>query len=383
VEPGGKAEALALKNPLTILHSEWSVGWGGQEIRILTVSEGMAARGHRILVATRPQAPMAREARALGLEVFHLSMCGPWDPVTVWKLARLLKREKVHILNTHSSVDSWLGIYAARLAGTPLVRTRHCGSVRVHPFNLVYKAPDAYITVGEGIRRELLAGYGIPQDKITSIATGVDPRRFVPADPDPGVARELGLEPGQPVVSMVAMLRSWKRHDLFCQMAARLLERMPQTKFLIVGDGPRREHVERYLDQMNLRHAVIMTGYRKDVERILPLVTVSVLTSQGEEGAAQVLSQAMACERAVVSADQGSVSDLVINEQTGLLVPFGDVDAFAAAVERLLKDEELRKRLARQGRDLVLRQFTRESTIDATEEVYARMLARRGPAPYL
>ena len=356
----------------TIMHTEWSNGWGGQEIRILEECRGMARRGHRVLLAGCPDGKLAPRARQAGL-VFHpLPMAGPWDLRAIWRLARLLERESVDILHTHSSVDSWVGGFAARLAGTTLARTRHLSlPVNTHPLNFVYRMPRVLITTGEGIRRHFIQDYGLAPQRVYSIPTGIDPERFRPRRPEQALAAELGLEPGRPVVAMVAVLRSWKRHDIFCRMAARLLARRPDTRFLIVGHGPGWERVNRYLDEMNLRPAAIMTGHREDVERILPLCTVCVLPSDQAEGVPQAVLQALACQRAVVATEVGDVGQVVRHQRTGLLVPPKKVEPLLAAVERLLDDHDLRRRLGRAGRELVLEGYTLEKMLRRTEEAYA------------
>ncbi len=356
----------------TIMHTEWSNGWGGQEIRILEECRGMARRGHRVLLAGCPEGKLAPRARQAGL-VFHpLPMAGPWDLRAIWRLKRLLERESVDILHTHSSVDSWVGGFAARLSGTTLARTRHLSlHVNTNPLNFVYRMPQVLITTGEGIRRHFIEDYGLAPERVYSIPTGIDPERFKPREPDADLAAELGLEPGRPVVAMIAVLRSWKRHDIFCRMAARLLQKRPDTRFLIVGHGPGWDRVNRYLDEMNLRPAAIMTGHREDIERILPLCTVCVLASDQAEGVPQAVLQELACQRAVVATDAGDVGQVVRHQRTGLLVPPKQVDPLLAAVERLLDDHELRRRLGRAGRELVLERYTLEQMLRQTEEAYA------------
>ncbi len=361
---------------LRILHSEWSNGWGGQEIRILEECLGMAARGHRVELAGCPTGKLRSRAQEAGL-IFHpLAMAGPWDLPALFSLRGLLLREGFQILHTHSSVDSWLGGMAARLAGVACLRTRHLSvPVSKNPLNVVYRLPAAVITTGQGIRRHLIEDYGLPAGRVVSIPTGIDLERFQPAPPDPAFQAELGLDPAAPVVGMIAVLRSWKRHDVFCAMAAQVLAARPQTRFLIVGDGPGKARVAGYLKSMGLEKAAIMTGHRADVERILPLCTVCVLASDKAEGVPQAVLQQLACQRAVAASAAGDIPEVVRHEQTGLLVQPGQVEPLTAAVLRLLDDPELRQRLGRAGREMVQAKHSRQHMLEATEQVYARVLA--------
>ena len=355
-----------------ILHTEWSNNWGGQEIRILDECLGMAGRGHKVELCGVPDGKLKTAAEKAGLTFHPLTMAGPWDLPAMLKLGALAKRRGLSIIHTHSSVDSWLGGMAARLKGLYCVRTRHLSvPVNRHPLNFVYRLPNAVTTTGEGIAKHLVEDYGLSPELVRSVPTGIDTARFVPVEPDPVLLAELGLEPDAPVVAIVAILRSWKRHDLFCQMARLVLEQRPETRFLIVGGGPGEKRINGYLDDMGLRPQVIMTGHRGDVEKILPLVTVQVLCSDEGEGVPQAVLQGLSCERAMVGTDAGGIGQVVRHEQTGLLVPPGQAEPLAGAVMRLLDDRELRARLGRAGREMVKASHSREIMLQKTEDVYA------------
>ncbi len=363
---------------LTVLHSEWSDGWGGQEIRILGECLGMAARGHRVMLCGTPHSELSAAAQEAGLSYHPLAMRGPWDLPAIKRFRALLTQQNVDILNTHSSVDAWVGGLAARWAKVPSLRTRHLSvKVKRHPLNIVYRLPQAVITTGQGIRHHLVHDYGLHPDWVVSIPTGVDMDRFAPAGPDPALMAELGLSPEQPVVAIVAILRSWKRQDLFLEMASLMQENRPEVQFLMVGGGPQEENLKRLRAQLGLADKVIMTGMRGDVERVLACCDVCVLCSDRAEGVPQAVLQELACERAVVAAEAGDVGQVVLPEKTGLLVPAGDVQALAAAVGRLLDDPGLRTRLGRAGRELVARNHSLAAMLDATEEIYAKVLAAR------
>jgi len=363
---------------LNIMHSEWSNGWGGQEIRILGECQGMAARGHRVAMCGCPEGKLRQAAQAAGLTFHPLAMRGPWDLGAIVGLVRLLKKEGVQVLNTHSSVDGWVGGMAARLAGVASVRTRHLSAkVPNHPFNFVYRLPQAVSTTGEGIRGHLIQDYGLPPERVVSIPTGVDTDLYAPAPPDEALARELGLRPGVPVVAIVAILRSWKRHDLFLAMAQHLLDLGRDLQFLIVGGGPKEEEIRGLVSDMDLTDRVVMTGMRSDVERILPLCDVCVLASDKNEGVPQAVLQQMAALRPVVAADAGDVGQVVLDEQTGLLVEPGSAEALAAGVVRVLDEPELAARLGSRGREMVRERYSLEAMLDATEALYAGILSGR------
>ena len=334
----------------------------------------MASRGHRVELAGCPTGQLRINAEKAGLLFHPISMWGVWDLGALFKLLRLIKKRRIHIIHTHSSVDSWLGGFAGRLAGKIVVRHRHLSApVSNHPLNFVYRLPQAVVTSGQNIRRYFVNNHGLNADRVFSVPTGIDPERFKPSPPDPELQAELGIKPEETVIAIVAVLRDWKRHDLFCHMARYLLDRYPDLRFLIVGDGPMRATVTQLVDTLGLKPNLIMTGHRADVERIINLCHIGVLASDKDEATSQVIPQLLAAEKAVVAAAAGCVPEAVSHEETGLLVETGSWLALAQAVERLLRDKELARCLGKNGRQMVLREYTFTQVLDHTEEIYSQL----------
>ncbi|MEO5694463.1 MAG: glycosyltransferase family 4 protein, partial [Usitatibacter sp.] len=166
--------------PLSIVHTENSCGWGGQEVRILTESKGFIDRGHKVTLLAPPEAPITAAARRMGVAVVEM-------PIRRKRLPDLLAlrrwigehRADVDVINSHSSTDSWLdAIACATLANSPpVVRTRHV-STRVNRgpgTRWLYMKGNAHIvTTGEAVRSQLARDNGIPLDRMTSIPTGID-----------------------------------------------------------------------------------------------------------------------------------------------------------------------------------------------------------------
>lgn len=360
--------------PLTILHTEWSDGWGGQEIRIVDECRGVAARGHRVLLAARQQCRILAKAHEAGLETFTLPMTGAFDLRSARRLRALLRTERVDILNTHSSVDSWIGALATRFRKVKLVRTRHLSSaVPSHPFNIIYRLPDAVVTTGESIRQQLIAGRQIAPARAISIPTGVDIEHFAPRPADPATKRSLGLPDNCRLVTIVAVLRRFKRHDLFLQAAGKLRADFPDARFLLVGEGPRRNYIEAAIVDFKLTDRVVLAGHCDDVRPFLAASNVIVLSSDSGEGVPQSITQALAMARPVVATNVGSVNELIQNEVTGLLVPILDVDALAAGIARFLRQPDFAAACGQRGRQHIVENFSRERMIDRTLELYARL----------
>ncbi|MCC6870222.1 MAG: glycosyltransferase family 4 protein [Burkholderiales bacterium] len=357
---------------LSILHTESSIGWGGQELRILTEMEGMQRRGHRVTLVTADSAEILPAARRRGLDVVGL-------PIAYKKyrgLAALHRWLAAHareydVVNTHSSTDAWLvALAGTTLAGVPpVVRTRHVST----PVNnslttrwLYQSATRHLIVTGEALKAQLVRDNGFDPSRITSVRTGIDLDYFRPRDASAATDGD-----SRPAVMILATLRDWKGHDDLLDAWKLLRARVPGWRLLVVGDGPRRAHLEARVAEMGLCADVTFAGNQDDVPAWFARARIAVLPSYGDEGVPQSLMQAAACGLPAVSTPIGAIAEAVVDGVTGLLVPPRDVAALAAALERLVVDDELRKRLGGAAHAYAQENFGIERMLLAMEEVLA------------
>lgn len=361
---------------MRILHTEWSDGWGGQERRIVSEMRGMQARGHELYLVTREQARIRREAEDVGIRTFTLPLRSAADLVSIARLARLLRRLRIQVVNTHSGVDSWVGSLAARAARSPaLVRTRHLDiPLRRGWNNFVHYLPARIITCGEATRRRLVEECGFPREQLASIPTGIDFTRFTPQRERTEVRQTLGRTPGDKIVLMVGVIRGVKRHLLALDVIARLAEEQPNLHLWLAGDGPMHGDVETHAHELGLAERVHFLGYRDDVADLMQAADALLLTSRSE-GIPQAVTQALGLGLPVVATEVGGVPELVKHEQTGLLAPAEDVPALTAALRRVLAQPDWAQALAARGRTNVLARYSLDAMIDATESLYAEILA--------
>jgi glycosyltransferase involved in cell wall biosynthesis len=356
-----------------VLHTEASPGLGGQEVRTLNEARWTAERGWRVLLACQPDGRLAGRAREAGVETRPGRMRGPLDPRGLAALVRLVRREHVSLVHTHSSIDAWLGGMAARLCRVPVVRTRHVSiAIRRGP-NPVYRwLADRVITSGEAIRRVVLAA-GVPPARVVAIPAGVNLESFPFGLKAPEIERELGL--GSPVVGSVAMFRGSKGHPQLLQAFARVRERHPRASLLRVGDGIRRPWVEQLAREAGLADAVVFTGFRPDVPALLAAMDCFALASTRTEGVPQALLQAFAVGVPVVASRIGGIPEVVTDGETGLLVESEAVPPLAAAIERVLEDPVGAAQRARAARALVEARFSHGRSVDRLLALYDEVLA--------
>jgi len=356
-----------------IVHTEASLGWGGQEIRILTEAAGMIARGHRVELACPREARIFGEAPRFGVPVTALPI-GRKRPRGVVALRRFLAARKVDAINAHSSTDTWLAAFARGLLSRPppLVRTRHISAPvpRDAMTRWLYtKATTEIVTTGEAIRAQLIRDVGVAPSRVSSIPTGIDPARFAPADRD-DARRALGLPAGVPLVGIVATLRSWKGHRILVDALGMLAHR--DAQLVIVGDGPQRDALRAQIGALGLGTRVRLAGNQDEVARWLAALDVFALPSYANEGVPQALLQAMLVGLPCVTTDAGAIGEAAIADHTAVVVAKENAVALAAGIDRVLDDPVLALRIAAAGRERALSRFSLAAMLDRMEAVFQR-----------
>jgi glycosyltransferase involved in cell wall biosynthesis len=361
---------------LSIVHTEASLGWGGQELRILAESKGLMERGHEVRLVCAPQARIFAEAPAWGLPVTAL----PIGEKTFRGLAALrawFRKNRCDVISTHSSTDSWLSALSMLLLGRPypIVRTRHISAPVSTDFLtrwLYTRATSHIVTAGVALRKELIERNGFPAARIDSVPTGIDTARFRPGDRN-AARKALGLPVGQPLIGIVATLRSWKGHLYLIEAFAGL----PKTvRLVMVGDGPMRPQLEARVDKLGLRERTVFAGNQGDVVPWLQALDIFALPSYANEGVPQALVQAMLTGLPCVTTNVGSIAEVATDGRTALVVPPRNVTGLRYALNRLLEDGMLREQLAGTARTHCAANFSRERMLDRMEDIYRRAARR-------
>jgi len=392
------------------------------------VPEGTAARATRVLhvctillTARTFIAPVARYLAARGYDVAVACSAGeevdgpgqpadrvlagcPLHPVdiprtirpladlrAVWQLYRLIGKLRPDIVHTQTSKAGVLGRLAARLAGVPIIiHTAHAFPFHAYQSALVHHVyvlierwaaclADLIMVDTESVRADGLR-HRIVRDPATlvTVPMGIDLKKFSssPQGPD-NIRKILGFRPQDLVVGTVARLVPDKGIECFLRMAASLLAARPDSRFLIVGDGPLRGELERMTETLGIRSAVVFTGLRTDVPDLMEAMDLFVLPTL-REGFGVVFAEAMAMGRAVVGSRIGPVAEVVEDGVTGYLVPPDAPDEFAARALELLSDEAKRRAFGEAGRRRVEKLFTEVRMCETIDRQYRRLLAVKG-----
>ncbi len=361
-----------------ILHSESSCGWGGQELRVIDEARGFLREGHGVTLVAPAESRIVVEARSRGVPVVALPIARR-SVAALRALRAHIASRRIDIVNSHSSTDSWLSAIALQTLreGPKLVRTRHVSAPIPGnwPTRWLYRrAADHVVTTGEALRLQVIREAGVRESRVTSVPTGLDLARFSPGDQRAARA-ELGIADDKFVVGVVATLRSWKGHRYLVEAFA--AQARENWQLLIVGGGPGEENLRRQVSELGIEKKVLMPGNQSDVLPWLRAMDAFALPSYANEGVPQAIMQAQACGIPVVSTAVGSITELIADNETGLLVTPKDVDSLGAAIVRLAGDEALRRRLADAAHQQALQRYSDRLMIERMTAVFRSVMAAR------
>ena len=320
------------------------------------------------------------------MKVEQLDDTSKFSPKVIFYIAERLKGEQFSLIHTHGYKANILGGIAAKLAGVKSVATIHLHtetSYRLRLYKiidlLVLRSFPKVIAVSESLRQYLIAA-GLPPTKVVTVHNSVDLGMFtsgVSFHDDKAPKNRLGIDSDQPIVSIIGRLTSQKGHRYFLESANRILEVLPETRFLIVGDGPLREDLESLSLSLGIAQAVRFLGYRQDVATLMGMSDVIVMSSL-REGLPYVLLEALALARPVVGTQVGGIPEVIKHGETGFLVPPKDAESLAEAIIRVLRNPEEAARLGERGRELISQEFNVETMVRKIAAVYAEVLSQVG-----
>jgi glycosyltransferase involved in cell wall biosynthesis len=336
---------------LFIVHIDTAETWRGGQQQALLTAVGQQARGHRVVLVAHPEGELRRRASGL-VETVPVGGYGEIDLRAGWQLSRLMKRWRPDVVHAHDPHAVAAGAVALSI-GTPesepiLIASRRVDfHIQGNAFSRwKYRRVTCFIAASRAIG-DMLVADGVEAERVVTVHEGIDIARVEQA-PVANIHREFWLPAGVPVVGNIAALVAHKGQKHLIDAAALVIRQVPDAHFVILGEGDLRTALERQVHEMHLEKHVLLPGFRTDVLSLLKALDIFVMSSV-TEGLGTSLLDAMAAVRPIVATRAGGIPEVVIDEETGLLVPARDHEQLANAIARLLKDRDLRDRLARGG----------------------------------
>lgn len=358
---------------MNTLHIDEQTGWRGGEQQASYLMRGLAARGHRVVIAGRHGSPfLTSDHGAHDAPRLALPFRGEVDPVTVLGLAGAIKAHAIDIIHAHTSHAHTYACLARMIArrGHVVVSRRVDFVPKRHLVNRwKYRAPNRIVAISECIGRVLL-DWGVEPERLRVVRSGVDPARF---DVPPLSREELGIPPGVPLLGNLAALVGHKDHATLLNAMPAVLRELPDLRLVILGEGKLRPELEAQIARLSIGHRVMLLGYRKDAPRVLRALDVFVMSSK-EEGLGTATVEALMCRKPLVATAGGGIPEIIRDGDTGLLVPVGDSAALAAAIVRVFRDSALAEAIAARGYDFATKECTADAMVEGNLRVYEELL---------
>ncbi len=367
---------------MRIIHLSKMTGAAGSEGHLLALLPGLRQQGidAQLWILVEPDNPVQEyvdRAAALGLPVERLVIHRDFDPGLIRALVRRLRAVRPDVVHTHLLHADLHGTLAARLARVPhVVSSRHNDDKfrRVLPVRLLnrwlWHQTSAGIAISEAIRQFSIDVEGVPPEKIHTVHYGLDPASItVPPDARAALRRALGLPPETLLIGSVCRLIEQKGLVYGLRGFAEIAGRFPQAHYLLAGEGALRPDLEAEVRTLGLSDRVHFLGWRDDARAVMAGLDVLLAPSLWE-GFGLVFLEAMVLGVPVISTQVSAIPEVVVDGETGWLVPVRAAQAVAAALSQALDQPAERQSRGMAGRRRVETQFSAEVMVERTVEIY-------------
>ncbi|HET6347508.1 MAG TPA: glycosyltransferase [Candidatus Krumholzibacteria bacterium] len=333
--------------------------------------------------------PIGADLRASGLETREHLCRHRRDVAGAWRLERCLRSFRPGLVWCMDHMDAmWLGRSAALVAGVPdaIIASHSTGLLdsdgRMRPSfgrreRVLTEFVSRVVAVSATHARYLRTTSGLSPAQIAIIENGIDVSQWpvVTAERRADARSALGIDGGDAVVTMIAAMRPEKAHDVLLESVAALRREGRRVRVLMAGDGPRRGVLEEHAQHLGIRDRVEFLGIRRDVARLLHASDAVVLPSRAVvETLPLSVLETMACGIPVIASRVGSVPEVVVDGETGRLIPPGDAPALARAIVATLDDGGPARGLARNARTRVEERYRIEDTAAGYQALFDELM---------
>lgn len=383
-----------------ILHVIPGLGHGGAEHQLLMNIQRLDPLEFESHVChLYPRTILAPALEEAGATVHSAVASGPFaGPIRVWKLRRLVKKIKPDLIHTSNVLAEYYGGVAGRLSGVPVVGTLtntsdkevqlvdnpHLNGFKLGTVTqlrrLIRKTHKRHIAISEHVADSAVKELNLKRANIDVIHRGIDSEELIGSAGDVDALRNsLELGSSSPVILNVGRLVSQKGQRYLIEAMPSIVEAQPNALLLIAGVGYLEEQLRKVVEDLNMDDHVRFLGRRDDVPTLMQLADMFVFSSLFE-GFGVSLLEASASAMPVVASNVGPIPEIVLDNETGLLVPPADPEAIAEAVIRLASDDELRGRIALAAKRRSDETFSIERSASLLADFYVKTLTQLGKA---
>jgi len=357
------------------LYSSWTAG--GAEKLMLSLAQALEKEGIADIIAAPEGSYVLEQAKKMGLKAYPLAIKGSFDPVGIFKLWRVVQKEKVDILHAHQGKLFWPCVIIKKLGKSKIKVVFHRHAHLPHRFysRSHYLHSDRVIAISSVVARDLEQIEKVPKRLIRIVHNGTDFNRFNSAVSGEEVRKKYGLS-GKAVIGTIGQMNKpkGKGQAYLIQAATMLKERFPDNRYLIVGDGPILADLKKTARKLGVSDVVIFPGYREEIEKYIAAMDIFCFLSWDREGFGQVMVEAQAMGKPVIGTDVGGIPETFKDGLTGVLIPPQNPEVLAKEIQKLLSDRAAMKHMGDEAVKFVNENFSitamARNVVDVYKELY-------------
>ena len=342
---------------------------------MLTSADGLKKNGNDIYFCGQPHSIFLGNAQNNNFETFPLPIKGDFNPVTISRLVSLIKQLKIDIIMANFNKDVRLGGIAKKIAGRGILVARN--GLPILQNKLIYRLTyqhlaDRILTNSISIKNKYLHYGWLADDFIKVIYNGIDvslPRQTDTVEK----LTEYKIPADSKVVGFFGRFVGQKQPLTFLKAAMNIIRQIPNTRFIMAGDGPLRASVEQEARTNKFSDRLILPGFQNDIFPLLNICDLVLLTSY-KEGLPNIVMEAMWAEKAVVAFDAGGVKELIPNDAVGRVVPMNDIYSMSEHSVSLLRNNDERKQLCSAASQFIKKNFSKDRMIAELQEFLSSLL---------
>jgi glycosyltransferase involved in cell wall biosynthesis len=325
------------------------------------------------------------QVEALGFPVKVIKCHGKFlflkwfKPMAIWKVKRYIEEQKTHVVQTRLFLGNTVGRIAAILAGIKVIVAAEHNTYRWKNIfhktidRLLVKKTNKVVTVSDEVRRFTIEQEKLPSNKVVRIYNGIDLERFHRKQEPQRVFHELGMKHGDIILGSVGRIAPQKGFQDFLEILPMILEKNKKVKYIIVGDGPHRNKLEKIVASKHLTGKVIFAGERENIPDVLNVFSLFILPSHWE-GLPTVVLEAMAVEKVVIASSLPQIGEIITDGVNGFLVDFTRKDMVISLIDNLIAQPHNLLEIGKRARMRVREMFTIEEMVKNHENLYEQEL---------
>ncbi len=375
-----------MKQKINLLQVVDGFRLGGAETKLLELIKNLNKDKYNVVVCSLlSDGPLLEKFKETGAKVVIIDRKHRFDFSVIPRIIKLIKKEKIHIVQTTLFYADFLGTITAKLAGVPVsvswetishYHSFYKPKYRGLAYRIAMALADKIIAVSDDVKKSILELRKIRPAKIETIPYGVDMRRFR-KELQTEKRAELGLKKDDLIIGVVARLDYIKGHIYLIDALPKIKNSYKNVKCVIVGDGESRQKLEERCEKLKLVSDVKFLGFRSDVADILQIFDVFVLPSLSE-GLPNVILEAMACSVPVVATAVGGIPEVITDNWNGKLVPPKDSEAIARAISEVFSQNGERKKFTQNAWNLVKEKYSLQRQMKQFDSLYSELLIKKG-----